>query len=311
MHTRIPRTRSATAVAFVVAVGLLGSAAAGEHVVRRGETLSEIARDHGTSTTALARANGITDPDRVRAGQRLTIPGSGPRGHVVAPGETLASIARRHGTTPGAIAAANGLLDHNRIYAGTRLLLEATATAPPPTVGAGAHVVARGETLGAIARRHGTSVGELARLNGITNPDRVRAGAQLTVPGEGMRCPVPGSWFMNDWGFSRPGGRFHEGNDLFAPRGTPVRAPVAGRVEQVQGPVGGLQFNLYAADGTRYLGSHLAEFGASGQVSAGTVVGYVGDTGSARGGPPHLHFEVRPGDGPPINPYPLLVAACR
>lgn len=305
--------RFGAALAGLALLAVAAVASTGTHVVRRGETLGGIAKSHGSSIAELARANRITNPDLVRAGQRLAIPGAGPSGYVVQPGETLGGIARRHGTTATAIAAANGIVDLSRIYAGTRLLLTATASsapAPPPVVN-GFYRVARGETLGAIARRHGTTVEALMSANGIRDPDRIRAGTVLTIPDAAMACPVPGARFMNDWGFPRAGGRHHEGNDLYAPAGTPVLAPVAGRVEHREGPVGGLQFNLFASDGTRYLGSHLSAFGASGHVPAGAVIGAVGDSGNARGSSPHLHFEVHPGDGPAVNPYPLLLAACR
>ena len=90
---------------------------------------------------------------------------------------------------------------------------------------------------------------------------------------------------MNDWGFPRSGGRFHEGNDLFAPRGTPGRghrrrAPWS----QTTGRIGGNQVKLSGDDGVSYYYTHLDRFGASGRVDAGTVIGYVGSTGNAAGG---------------------------
>src|SRR3546814_1348586 len=102
---------------------------------------------------------------------------------------------------------------------------------------------------------------------------------------------------MNDGGSPRSGGRFHVGNDLFAPRGMPFVAVVSGTVVQTTGRIGGRQVKLAGDDGVSYYGTHLDGFGASGRVNAGDVIGYVGTTGNAAGGTPHVHFEVHPGGG--------------
>jgi len=115
---------------------------------------------------------------------------------------------------------------------------------------------------------------------------------------------VPGARFINDWGYPRSGGRFHEGNDLFADRGTPVYAPISGVVTQLIGSIGGLQFTLVGDDGHTYYGTHLDSFGEDGWVLAGSLLGTVGDTGNARGSKPHLHFEIYPDGAEPVNRIP-------
>ena len=125
-------------------------------------------------------------------------------------------------------------------------------------------------------------------------------------------CPVQGSRaFTNDWGQPRSGGRRHQGTDILSPRGTPVVAPVAGSLRARTGGLGGVAFYLQGTDGNRYYGAHMDRFsGASGNVEAGTVIGYIGNSGNARGGPTHLHFEIQPGGGSPVNPYPTLRQYC-
>ena len=94
------------------------------HIVRCGETLSGIAVRFGVSVGALARANGIVNPNRIFAGQRLVIP-AGNMGtvHVVRCGETLSGIAFHYGVNMWSIANANGIHNINRIFAGQRLTI--------------------------------------------------------------------------------------------------------------------------------------------------------------------------------------------
>ena len=289
------------------------------HVVASGDTVGEIAARYATSVSAIVDANGLRNANLIKIGQRLTIPGSGTNGedaplyHVVQRGESLASIAAKYGIPVETVAAANGMQPNSLIYVGTRLRLTPGPSYDAPDTTSEVHIVQTGESLGTIAAKYGTSVSRLVDINSISNPNLIRVGQRLVVSGSGSSfvCPVPGSSFFNDWGFPRSGGRFHEGNDMFAAGGSPVLAPVSGRVEHVNGTIGGLQFWLYGDDGNLYIGTHMASFGSSGRVNAGTVVGTVGDSGNARGARPHLHFEVMIDGEQNINPYPLISKACR
>jgi peptidoglycan LD-endopeptidase LytH len=129
----------------------------------------------------------------------------------------------------------------------------------------------------------------------------------------GMACPVdqPRS-FTDTWGDPRSGGRAHRGTDILAPMGTPVRAITDGVWDiQSPGPSAGLWAILRGSDGNQYwymhLQSHTVSDGA--RVSAGQQTGTNGDTGNARG-TPHVHFELHPGGGGAVNPYPTLRRVC-
>jgi murein DD-endopeptidase MepM/ murein hydrolase activator NlpD len=239
--------------------------------------------------------------------------------YTVRRGDTLTTIAARNGTTVKALADANGIRNPNLILIGQELSIpgqQAPTTAP--TGSPGIVVVQAGDTLSTVSARTGVPVATLIAANGLKPTSWLYTGGQLLLAPRNnppttalTQCPVPGARFMNDWGFARSDTGFHQGNDMMAKRGTPVLAPVSGTVTQNVGSISGNQVRLVGADGTLYVGAHLDKYGKSGKVKAGDTIGYVGDTGDAKGGPTHLHFEVHPGGGSAVNPYQLLVAACR
>jgi LysM repeat protein len=304
------------------------------HVVVRGETLVRIAMSYGSSAVSLARANSLDNPALIFPGQKLLIPAATRAGggtsksdgesegstdktpsssrsgnfHIVKRGETMESIAKKYkGVSAEDIARANGVAN-GKIYTGTRLFLDGPSFVGSGSSGGGTYVVKSGDRLGDIAARFGTSISKLAKMNELSDVNTIRAGQTLKVPGgSDWVCPLADSRYFNDWGFPRGSSRYHEGNDLFTDYGSPVRAPVSGTVELARGSLGGLQFNLQGSDGIEYLGSHLDSAGKTGKVSAGDVIGHVGNSGNAQGTSPHLHFGMYL-DGLAVNPYPTLRA---
>lgn len=138
------------------------------------------------------------------------------------------------------------------------------------------------------------------------------ASAQAT---SGFICPMtPGrTSFIDSWGYPRSGGRGHKGTDLMADFNETVFAVADGSVSVRDGGLGGKILWLVADNGTAYYYAHLADWAVSGgRVSRGQAVGYNGNTGNARGGSPHVHFEIHPGGrgSAAVNPYPTLAAAC-
>ena len=248
----------------------------------------------------------------------LAIPNSAAAaGYTVRWGDTLSGIGKRFGVAPATLASANGIKDANHIIAGHVLNVpQAGPSGSAQGVTTGVfHVVQPGENLARIARRFGTTQSAIVDANKLENPNKLRAGQRLVIPGQQWLCPVRGDGApvspVHNWQAPRPGGRQHQGNDIFAPTGTAVVAPVAGVVRHVKGNTAGNAFYLAGDDGTTYYGAHLSSYVASpGRVGAGNVIGRVGATGNADGHDPHLHFEVHPNGGAAVDPWPLVSRAC-
>jgi hypothetical protein len=151
-----------------------------------------------------------------------------------------------------------------------------------------------------------------------------------TVP-EHIIFPVVGKvQYIDDFGDARAGG-VHQGNDLMAAKKSPAVAAEAGRVKYwTTSRAAGCMLYLYGDSGTTYFYIHLnndltlrndnrgkcvngtaytVKNGA--KVAAGQQIAYVGDSGDANGGNSHLHFEVHPGGGKAVSPFPYLQKAYR
>ena len=122
-------------------------------------------------------------------------------------------------------------------------------------------------------------------------------------------CPVAGpNSFVDSFGWPRPGGRSHEGIDLIAAYGTPIVAVQPGNAVRTPNTLGGNAVIVYGPGGDWTYYAHMSSYGASGQVSVGTTIGYVGSTGDTNVN--HLHFEYHPGGGGAVDPYQALLAVC-
>lgn len=195
------------------------------------------------------------------------------RRHVVAPGETLFRVAKRYGVSPEALAAENGISDPRSLTAGQELLIPDSTSIhspDPPAAQARLAATARGKGAGPEA--------ESAR---------------------DLNWPLRGVLYAR---FGRRGREAHDGIDLAAPVGTPVKTAAAGKVIYAGEQKGyGLIAIIEHPNGlsTLYAHNHELRVKTGQQVREGQVIASVGESGRTTG--PHLHFEVRR-DGVPVDP---------
>ena len=149
------------------------------HKVKRGDTLSELALQYGTSVSAIKRANGLKS-DTAMLGQTLKIPTqeraqlSTPDVHVVTRGDSLSKISARYNITIDAIKRRNNLTK-NTVYVGQKIHLGGSGSALPST-----HKVKSGDTLSQIADAYGISLARIKLLNGLSN-STIRVGQSLKL----------------------------------------------------------------------------------------------------------------------------------
>jgi LysM repeat protein len=149
-----------------------------------GETIEIIAARYGVSVEDIVAANNLADPDLIRAGDVLIIPGVAaptpePGVHIVRQGETLQSIASMYGTTVEAIALANGIINTNYIYVGQSLTIPGGGTSEAEGQ---TYVVQSGDTLSSIAVQFGTTAYAIAVENNLPNVNTIYVGQTLRIP---------------------------------------------------------------------------------------------------------------------------------
>lgn len=172
------------------------------HKIKRGETLSSIASAYRTSVNALMDANNLNSKHRIVAGRTILVPvpdnGSYARSssreykadgnkYVVRRGDTLWDIANGFGTTVTALRNLNGLSRSSSIYPGQKLTIRGSGSSTKSTYATSTYKVRRGDTVGKIAAKFGSSVSEVKALNNLRNASSIRIGQLLQVPAKGVK----------------------------------------------------------------------------------------------------------------------------
>ncbi len=275
----------AVAGAALLAQTVLGAGAT--HVVQPGESLWKIAGTYGTTIAQLRDMNGMTG-DMLLAGQSIRVPG--PSVHVVGSGDTMWKISRTYGVSLDALLKANPQLkDPSNIWTGLHIQLPGTTAATP---------VASGKAAGTSAPA----------------PARPAQYAEGVFPvAKGKYEPYYNTFSaLRTWSPSGQVIRKHEGEDIMAPKGTPVYNAIAGTVVNYGwNQLGGWRLTVRVDAATTFYYAHLDRYapgiGIGTKLAAGQLIGYVGSTGYGPEGTedqfaPHLHFGIYKTDRSPWEP---------
>ena len=260
--------------------------AARDYVVQPGDTLRGIGNRTGAGSEEIARANALTPPYVIRAGQVLRIPGG--RYHEVAAGQSGISIARAYGVPWSAIIAENALTEPYVLRVGQRLRLPAGAPARAPTI----EEQAQAFTLDIDAIMTGA---QAAEANVAPAPPVIQrpAAPVRTVAGYRFQWPVSGRVLAR---YGPAGqGRVNNGIRIGAPLGTPVLAARAGRIVYAGSDIGllGGLILIDHGEGWHSAYGHLDRVAVreGDRVTSGQIIATVGESGQVAS--PQLHFEVR------------------
>lgn len=255
-----------------------------EHLVQPGETLGGIANRAGVPQGLIIAANGLTEPYNVQTGQKLIIPRQ--RTHVVAEGETGFDIAYRYGVGWKSIALANAVDEDASLRTGQKLVIPTMTKATIPVPAA-------------------TPAAAATPKPAAAAPKPAAASASTTPA---FQWPLRGATLL---GFTAPGNAdSHNGIDLAAEAGAPVKAAAAGKVVFAgdEPKLYGTLVVLEHGNGWHSAYGHLSSVSVKvgDRVAAGDVVGKAGQTGAAHR--PALHFEIRK-DNMPLDPARLIAGS--
>lgn len=212
-----PRPVAAGAGAAGARSAVAAASTRSSYEVRRGDTVSGIAARFGLRTADVLAINGLSWSSVIHPGQvlRLTAtpasaapasPAAASGAHVVVQGDTVSAIARRHGVSVGSVLTANALSWSSIIYPGQTLVIPGApvpasatkpvaSTPPAPATGAATHLVVAGDTVTAIAQRHGVTVPAVLAANGLSPSSIIYPGQTLSIPVPAATTeagPVPG-----------------------------------------------------------------------------------------------------------------------
>ncbi|HCC07759.1 MAG TPA: hypothetical protein DEP72_06350 [Clostridiales bacterium] len=307
------------------------------YTVKSGDTLYLISKAYSVSITSIKTANNLTT-DYLYVNQKLTIPTDKIIQYTVISGDTLWKISQKYNTTIDRIKTLNNLTS-DYLTVGQVLIIEKDTIVSNVTYASyRTHTVKAGDNLWSIGVLYDVTISGIKTLNGLTS-DYLTIGQVLKIPASivytldsivesklivfPFKAKTDYQAFTNSYAAARDYSttgtvRVHEGQDIMANKGTPVYAMGAGVITnigwneyggyRIMIKLDGINYSLYYAHFSKYAdGMYIGK-----KVSAGELVGYVGDTGYGPEGTtgkfaPHLHVGIyKTSDMTTINPYPYL-----